>query len=643
LSILILLVALWIQKPVDFSSFPTVLLVATMLRLALNVATTRLILTHGAEGDHAAGYIISGFATLVMGNDFMIGVVVFLILVTINFIVITKGATRIAEVGARFTLDAIPGKQRAIDADLSAGLINEKDAQRRRKELEEESSFYGSMDGASKFVRGDAIAGLLILAVNIFGGVAIGCLRHGMAFSDALNVFTKLSIGDGLVSQIPALIVSLAAGLLVSKGGATGAAEKAVTGQLAGYPKAMLLAAAALAILSFVPSLPFVPFAALSGLLGISGWNLYRRINEDDASSSNRSIDEPPHLIEAKSLRNDFRVAEIELQLGARISSTMFPVHNEIALRVSKMRRKFAQQFGFLLPEVQLFDSHNIPADSYQIRVHGVTVGIYQLRLGNILVISDCDRLPDYPGDVTKDPAFNLDAMWVPDSFSNELRSNGFKPIDPLSVMLTHLNETLKSNLPQLLSYKSIRVLLGELDLEYKKLLDDICPSHISYSGIQAVLKLLLAERVSIRNLPLILESIAEIAPHVRRAELVAEHVRTRLSQQICGDLAPAGSLNIIRLGSRWDSTFHQALKRDQKGEVVEFDFEPRLLEQFGREVSDSVRPRLDAGEHFAVVCAGETRPYVRMVVERLFPNVPILSHSEIGRSVQISLIGTLS
>ncbi len=643
LSVLILLVALWIQKPVDFSSFPTVLLVVTMLRLALNVATTRLILTHGAEGEHAAGYIISGFATLVMGNDFMIGVVVFLILVTINFVVITKGATRIAEVGARFTLDAIPGKQMAIDADLSAGLIDEKDAQKRRKELEEESSFYGSMDGASKFVRGDAIAGLLILAVNIFGGVAIGFLRHGMAFTEALNVYTKLSIGDGLVSQIPALIVSLAAGLLVSKGGTSGAAEQAVTGQLAGYPKAMLLAAALLGVLSLLPSLPFLPFAILSALLATSGWQSLLRPSNINLAIENVHIKDPPHVIEAKSLRHDFKVVEIEVRLGTQLSATMFPLHNEIALRISKMRRKFAQQYGLLLPEVQLLDAHDINPQGYQIFINGVGVAEYQLRLGNVLVIEDHDRRPEYPGDSAKDPAFGFEAMWIPESFSNELRSDGFKPIDPLSLMLTHLNETLKSNLAQLMSYKSIRILLSDIDSEYKKLLDDICPSNISYSGIQAVLKILLAERVSIRNLPLVLESIAEIVPHVRRAEQVAEHVRTRLAQQICSDLTSNGSLNIIRLGSRWDSTFQQAIKRDQKGEVIEFDFDPKLLERFGVEVSDAVRPRLDAGETFALVCTGDARPYVRMVVERLFPNVPILSHLEIGRAVKISPIGSLS
>ena len=289
LSVLILMVALWIQKPLEFSAFPTVLLVATILRLALNISTTRLILSHGAEGPTSAGYIIGGFAHLVMGGDFLIGIIVFSILVTINFLVITKGATRIAEVGARFTLDAIPGKQMAIDADLSAGLIDEKIAQRRRRELEEESAFFGSMDGASKFVRGDAIAGIIILAVNIFGGIVIGVTRHGLALTDAADAFTKLSVGDGLVTQIPALIISLAAGLLVAKGGTRGSADKAVIDQLSGYPSALFVAALLMAVLGLVPGLPFLPFAMLSGLMASVGVLIPRRLAREAAEQRSRT------------------------------------------------------------------------------------------------------------------------------------------------------------------------------------------------------------------------------------------------------------------------------------------------------------------------------------------------------------------
>src|ERR1700683_1250943 len=344
---LILMVALWIQKPLEFSAFPTVLLVATILRLALNISTTRLILAHGAQGMTAAGYIIGGFANLVMGGDFVIGIIVFLILVTINFLVITKGATRIAEVGARFTLDAIPGKQMAIDADLSAGLIDEKVAQARRRELEEESAFFGSMDGASKFVRGDAIAGLIILAVNIFGGIVIGVTRHALTLGAAADVFTKLSVGDGLVTQIPALIISLAAGLLVAKGGTRGSAEKAVLGQLSHYPHALFLAALLMFILGAVPRLPFAPFALLGGLMAFVGWAIPRQQAKERAvvAAATASSDEKARAEAKGSVKEQLKAYEIELCLSRQLTTKFLASHDEIGSRVAKMRRKFWRQY----------------------------------------------------------------------------------------------------------------------------------------------------------------------------------------------------------------------------------------------------------------------------------------------------------
>src|SRR5271170_8069832 len=336
LSVLILMVALWIQKPLEFSAFPTVLLVATVLRLALNISTTRLILAHGSQGTTSAGYIIGGFAQLVMGGDFVIGIIVFLILVTINFLVITKGATRIAEVGARFTLDAIPGKQMAIDADLSAGLIDEKVAQVRRRELEEESAFFGSMDGASKFVRGDAIAGIIILAVNIFGGIVIGVTRHGLTLSAAADIFTKLSVGDGLVSQVPALIVSLAAALLVSKGGTRGSAEQAVLNQLVKYPNALFLAALAMAVLGVVPGLPFLPFALIGGLMAFVGVAIPRRIEKDRLAEAAKTAarDERAKVEARASIKEQLKSFEIELMLSKELAATLLASHSEIASRV---------------------------------------------------------------------------------------------------------------------------------------------------------------------------------------------------------------------------------------------------------------------------------------------------------------------
>ncbi len=645
LSVLILMVALWIEKPLDFSAFPTVLLVATLLRLALNIATTRLILSNGVEGATAAGYIIGGFSRLVMSGDFVIGLIVFAILITINFLVITKGATRIAEVGARFTLDAIPGKQMAIDADLSAGLINDKEAQRRRRELEEESAFFGSMDGASKFVRGDAVAGLIVLAVNIFGGIVIGVTRHNMPLGRAADVFAKLSVGDGLVSQIPALIVSLGAALLVSKGGTRGSADQAVLNQLVNFPRALFVAALLMFVLAMVPGLPLFPFAVLGGLMIFVGYTLPRKVAATKAAAAARDaeVERKTEAAAKDSVKEFLRTAEIELCLGKQLGARLLSTQGELGHRVMKMRRKFARQYGFVVPDIKVSDSLDLPPKSYQIKVHGTVVAAQEMRLGEFMVITGDGRKPDVPGIEVREPAFGMKAMWISEAFAGEVKRQQFQSVDTLSILLTHLSEVIRNNLSQLLSYKDMRALLDRLEPEYKRLIDDICPSQISYSGLQAVLKLLLGERVSIRNLHLILEAIAEIVPHMRRTEQVAEHVRMRMAQQICGDLAENGALKVLRLGNRWDLAFHQSLKRDGKGEVAEFELDPRMVEQFGNEASTAIRERMDQGHSFVLIAAPEVRTYVRMIIERMFATLPVLSHLEIARGLEIKPLGTIS
>ncbi|MCX8996130.1 flagellar biosynthesis protein FlhA [Rhizobiaceae bacterium BDR2-2] len=644
-SVLILMVSLWIQKPLDFSSFPTVLLIATMTRLALNIATTRVILSHGHEGHDAAGGVIAGFASIVMSGDFMIGLIVFLILITVNFIVITKGATRIAEVGARFTLDAIPGKQMSIDADLSAGIIDEKEAQRRRRELEDESSFFGSMDGASKFVRGDAIAGLIITAINIVGGILIGVFRHGMPVSEAADVFVKLSVGDGIVSQVPALIVSLAAGLLVSRGGNRGSTDQAVVSQLSGYPRALSVAAALMFILALVPGLPLLPFTVLGLIMAFGAWFIPRQIEADNRllrETEEKKVVQNKEA-ERESVKNVLRSTEIELALGKQVSTRLLGAHQELAFRVGKMRKKFAAQYGFVVPEIKVTDDIAIPDKSYQIRIHGTTVASNVLRVGEVLVVTGSGRKPSVPGDEIREPAFGMPAVSVMETFVEDLKREGFHPIDNVSVVLTHVSEVIRNNLPQLLSYKDVKILIERLDPEYKKLADEICTSHMSYSGLQAVLKLLLAERVSIRNLHLILEAVAELAPHVRKTEQIVEHVRVRMAQQLCGDLADNGTLRVLRLGSKWDLVFHQALKRDAKGEVVEFDIDPRQLEEFSEQASRVIREFMDRGLPFVLVTSPETRSYVRMIIERLFSTLPVLSHVELAKGIDIKILGSIS
>lgn len=644
-SVLILMVALWIQKPLDFSSFPTILLISTMVRLSLNIATTRVILSHGHQGHDAAGGVIAGFANLVMSGDFLIGLIVFLILVTVNFIVITKGATRIAEVGARFTLDAIPGKQMSIDADLASGTIDEKEAQRRRSELEEESMFFGAMDGASKFVRGDAIAGLIITAINIFGGIIIGYFRHGMEIGEAADVFVKLSVGDGIVSQIPALIVSLAAGLLVSRGGTSGPTDKALADQLGGYPRALAMSAGLMAVLALVPGLPMLPFLALGGAMGFGAWYIPRQLEAENALLRETEEKKVVQTKEAErdSVKSALKTAEIELALGKQVSTRLLGAHQELAFRVGKMRKKFASQYGFVVPEIKVADDIGIPEKSYQIRIHGTTIASNTLRVGDVIVVTGSGRKPSIPGDEIREPAFGMPAVAILESFAEDLKREGFHPIDNVSVVLTHLSEVIRNNLPQLLSYKDLKILIDRMDPEYKKLADEICSSHMSYSGLQAVLKLLLAERVSIRNLHLILEAVAELAPHVRKTEQIVEHVRVRMSQQLCGDLADNGVLRVLRLGSKWDMIFHQALKRDAKGEVVEFDIDPRALEEFSEQASLTIREFMDRGLPFVLVTSPETRSYVRMIIERLFATLPVLSHVELAKGLEIKILGAIS
>ncbi|WP_442582360.1 flagellar biosynthesis protein FlhA [Mesorhizobium sp. ASY16-5R] len=645
LSVLILMVALWIQRPLDFSSFPTILLIATMLRLSLNIATTRMILSHGSEGTDAAGYIISGFSQLVMSGDFVIGLIVFLILIIVNFIVITKGATRIAEVGARFTLDAIPGKQMSIDADLSAGVIDDKTAQLRRRELEEESSFFGSMDGASKFVRGDAIAGLIITFINIVGGIAIGYFRHDMGMAEASDVFIKLSVGDGLVTQIPALVVSLAAGLLVSKGGTRGSTNQAVFGQLGAYPRALYVAAGLLVLLALMPGLPMFPFVTLALAMAAIGYiiPLRQRRDAEALAAVAREVTATKEDEEKNSVKASLKTAEIEMLIGKQLSTKLLVSHQELAFRMAKMRKKFASQYGFVVPEVKLTDDLALQSKSYQIKIHGTVVAEHQMRVGELMVLLGKRDTPEIPGEEVREPAFGMRAYSVPEMFAEDLKREQYTYADNMSVLLTHLSEVIRNNLPQLLSYKDMKALLERQDPEYRKLAEEICTSHISYPGLQAVLKLLLAERVSIRNLHLIIEAIAEIAPHVRRTEQIVEHVRVRMAQQICGDLSEAGVLKVLRLGNRWDLAFHQSLKRDAKGEIREFDIDPRQLEEFGQDASKAIRAHMEGGERFVIVTAPDARPYVRMIIERLYTTLPVLSHVEIAKGVDIRILGTIS
>jgi flagellar biosynthesis protein FlhA len=645
LSVLILMVALWIKKPLDFSAFPLVLLIATMLRLSLNIATTRGILANGHEGEEAAGKVVAGFAQFVMGGDFVIGLIVFAILVIINFIVISKGATRIAEVSARFTLDGIPGKQMAIDADLSAGLITNEIAQKRRRELEEESAFFGAMDGASKFVRGDAVAGLIITFINIFGGIIIGVLRYDMPVGEAADVFTKLSVGDGLVSQIPALVVSLAAGMLVSKGQTSGSAHESFFRQLTGSPRALHVAGGMLVVMALMPGLPLLPFMTLAVAFFSAATIIPKRvvIAENMALALTRAKTTNEQQQTKDSIKTSLDMPKIELALGRQLSARLLSDHSELANRVGKMRKRFARQFGFIVPEITLSDDLDLPPKDYELRIHGSAVARASLPLGELTIILGERAAPDMPYEPYIEPAFGLKAAIIPLAYSAQAKQAGYEPVEDVSVLLTHVSETLSRNLAQLLSYGDVRALLDRLAPEYHRLLDEISPQHLSLSGLQAILKLLLAEQVSVRNLALILEAIAEVAPHVKRPEPIVEHVRMRIGQQICADIADKNGLKVLRLGTKWEQAFQQALRRDPRGEAIGFDFEPKDIEIFGKEAATRISELQNEGHRFALVTAPDVRIYVRMVIERMYPALPVLSHVEIARGAKIEVLGSVS
>ena len=638
LSVMILMVALWIDRPLDFSSFPTVLLIATMLRLSLNVATTRTILSEGHEGVNAAGHVIGGFSAFVMAGDFMIGIVVFLILVTVNFVVITKGAGRIAEVSARFTLDGIPGKQMAIDADVAAGTIDEKEAQRRRRELEEESAFFGSMDGASKFVRGDAIAGLLITAVNMLGGIVIGIARHGMGAAEAADVFVKLSVGDGLVSQIPALIVSLAAGLVVSKGGTRGSADRAVLDQVSAHPRALRLAALLMGVLALAPGLPFLPFALFGLALAATGTIVTRRrtataLADAQALEDGDAAERPADTVEAA-----LDVPAVELVSGSAAAALFALERAEMAHRMDRLRRRLALRYGFVVPEVRLSTDLSLPPRAYRIRVHGARVAAGEVWPGEVLVVPGGR---DVPGDgaPTVEPAFGLSALRMGADRSETLRASGFRPIDPISATLTHLAETIRGNLGRLLSHRDLRALVGRLDTDTRRLAEGLGDGPLGWAGLQAILRHLLGEGVSIRSLDRIVEAIAEVPPEMRR-EAIAEHVRSALAPQLCDDLAGEGPLRIVRLGD-WEAKLLAAIRRDGRGEVVAFDIAPELLARFGEAVRARL-PRLGPEPRPALVTTPELRPFVRMILERIDPDLAVLAHAEIPYSQPIELVGEL-
>src|SRR6204780_2013127 len=589
-SILILMTAVFIRKPLEFSSFPTILLLTTMMRLALNLASTRLILSRGNEGTDASGYVIQAFGKLIMQGNFVIGLIVFSILIIVNFIVITKGSGRIAEVAARFSLDAMPGKQMAVDADLSAGLIDEKEAKQRRKDLEAESNFFGAMDGASKFVRGDAIAGLLIVAINIIGGIIIAVAQKGMSFVDATQTFTLLTVGDGLVSQMPALIVSTAAGLMVSKAGVEGATDKALMKQLSFYPQALGMAAAVMGVVAVLPGMPTVVFAGLSAGTGALAYYAFKRKDARAAEQAQDAKGKSDGATKEEPISTALALDLLRVELGYALLPLINDVQgHRITDQIKALRRQLAQEMGFVMPAVRILDNMQLGANEYPIRVKEVDSGKGELFPGSFLIM-DPKGLPiDLPGTHTTEPAFGLPATWVSSALREAASFRGFTVVDPGTVLTTHLTEVLKSHMAELLSYAETKKLLDDMPPENKKLVEELIPSQISVTGVQRVLQTLLGERVSIRDMAAILEGIAEAVGHTKNPLYITEHVRARLARQLChANLAPGGYLPLLALSPAWEQAFAEAIVG--QGEERQLAMAPSQLQQF----IQNVRERFD-------------------------------------------------
>jgi flagellar biosynthesis protein FlhA len=637
LSILVLMTALMIKKPLEFTAFPAVLLLATLLRLALNIATTRLILANGQTGEHAAGDVIAAFAQFVMGGEFVIGVIVFAILVIVNFVVITRGSTRIAEVAARFTLDAMPGKQMAIDADLSAGLINDNEARARRKALEDESSFFGAMDGASKFVRGDAIAGLLIVFINIIGGIIIGVMSHGMDFAEAGRTYTLLTVGDGLVTQIPALIISVAAGLLVTKAGVDGAADKALAKQLASYPVALGVVSACAFGVGVLPGMPLIPFWVIAFAAGLLAWRL-RQANRvaGIAAMADPAPTAPVEETPAASLAMD----DVRIELGF----ALLPLINDVTGRrltdqIKALRKTLAQEYGFVMPSVRILDNVQLAADAYAIRVREMDAGEGKLKMGALLAMDPTGAGVTLPGEAVKEPAFGLDAKWVDERAREEASFRGYTVVDPATVLATHLTEIIKEHMSELLTFAEVKKLIKDLPKDTQTLLDDVAPAHISWSGVQRILQNLLKERVSIRDLASIVEAIAEAAPAMHDLVLITEHVRGRLARQICyAHRNPDASLPIVTLSPPWEQAFAEALIGE--GQHRQLALAPSKLHEFVADVRAAFEKAAQMGETPVLLTSPAIRPFVRSLIERFRPSTAVLSQAEVHAKVRLKAMG---
>ncbi len=644
LAILMLTVTLFVERPLDFSAFPTILLASLMLRLSLNVSSTKLIIGQGHTGTAAAGHVIEGFAEFIMGGNLVLGLVIFVVLLIVNFIVITKGAGRMAEVGARFALDGMPGRQLAIDSDMSAGAITHDEAKRRREVELAETNFFGSLDGASKFVKGDAIAGLLITALNLIVGLSVGVFMHEMEVARAFQTYSILTVGDGLVSQIPGVIISVAAALLLSRGGTKGTVDSSFFKQLGRYPAALATVAVLMALFAAVPGMPFFPFLTAAVLLGGMAWHSSRR-PEDDVSAPLPAAETPVR----RQIGDVLDFDEIHIEFAPNLVAMALDPATGLDGRISNMRNHIAASFGLILPEIRLTDEAMLPPGTYRIRIQGVERVSDRLYPDRMLVLlSDGGQAP--AGQDVKEPVYGAPARWIKPDDQEDAVLSGLTVVSPAEVLATHLLEVLKGNLARLLSLRGLRRLLDEFSSPSdparaeanRRLLDDLIPDKVPLDLLHAVLRMLLEEKVSIRNLPLILEATAE-ARASGSAESVCEHVRQRLGFQIVSDFKRGdGTIPLIQLAPEWEKVFSSyQMDSDRGGRDVALP--PDVFAKLANGIANGVSRAAENGVQAALVTSAARRRFLRTVAQAKGIQTPVLSYEEIGLEVRPALLGQVA
>lgn len=630
-GLLLLLLTFYVDKPLGFSTFPSLLLIATLFRLSLNVAATRLILSHGD-----AGQVINAIGSYVVGGNYVIGLVVFLILIVVQYVVVTSGAQRVAEVAARFTLDSMPGKQMSIDADMNMGLIDEKEARERRKNVEKEASFYGAMDGASKFVKGDAVAGIIIILINIIGGLTIGIAQHGLDWSEALRTYTLLTIGDGIITQIPALVISTATGIIITRAATDSQLGDEISSQVARYPKSLVIIGVGLTGMLFLPALPKLPIFIMVGLVALLAFFAFRQQGVVEEKS-----EETKNHEESDDLYSDLRISPVEVSVGKGLVTLLGGEGGFLMEEIKRLRKQLAFETGFVLPTVRVQEDTQQKERCYQIRIQGSKVAEGELYPGMILAISARDVSDKVPGIAVKDPTYGLPAVWVEPERQELAKKSGCTLVDPLTVALTQFSEVVRNHAPLLLTRSAAEQLVARVRKEQPSLYDELIPNTLTLSDVQKVLQQLLQEKVSVRNIELILEALVDQGKTTKDHDLLTEHVRQKLGSEICQSLVKNGSeLHVLSFDSALEQALQSGLRSNEQG--VRLLLDPVLTERMLTQLAQNVEKMMRENMQPALICSPSLRRHIRRLSSRLLPQLTVLALTEIPSTINIRSYGVV-